>query len=267
MALMLMCWLRCLLPPSGGLAMTLVLADPASIALGWQEVGPVMLGAGTLLLSALAYNNLTRTRYPKGPAEVPVMVQPHAREVDAKITAVDLEQALAQMEQFFDVTPSELEELIHIAEDHARRRSIGQVLASRVTQSSQDSVLAEVRNHIGHLTLNRPAGLNAITLDMVRSLSAHLRAWAEDAQVHAVVLRGAGEKAFCAGGDIRSLYDSFKGGDTLHEDFFVEEYALDLAIHHYRKPVLALMDGFVLGGGMGLVQGADLRVVTERSRL
>ncbi|MGY2329419.1 enoyl-CoA hydratase/isomerase family protein [Pseudomonas sp. SDT2931_S440] len=131
----------------------------------------------------------------------------------------------------------------------------------------QDEVLAHVRNHIGHLTLNRPAGLNALTLDMVRSLSRHLQAWAEDPQVHAVVLRGAGEKAFCAGGDIRSLYDSFKSGDTLHEDFFVEEYALDLAIHNYRKPVLALMDGFVLGGGMGLVQGADLRVVTDRSRL
>ncbi|RDS89865.1 enoyl-CoA hydratase/isomerase family protein [Pseudomonas fluorescens] len=131
----------------------------------------------------------------------------------------------------------------------------------------QDDVLAEVRNHIGHLTLNRPAGLNAITLDMVRSLSQQLQAWSDDPQVHAVVLRGAGEKAFCAGGDIRSLYESFKRGDTLHEDFFVEEYALDLAIHHYRKPVLALMDGFVLGGGMGLVQGADLRVVTERSRL
>ena len=131
----------------------------------------------------------------------------------------------------------------------------------------QDEVLAEVRNHIGHLTLNRPAGLNAITLQMVRSLSAQLQAWAEDPQVYAVVLRGAGDKAFCAGGDIRSLYDSFKNGDTLHQDFFVEEYALDLAIHHYRKPVVALMDGFVLGGGMGLVQGADLRVVTERSRL
>jgi len=131
----------------------------------------------------------------------------------------------------------------------------------------QDEVLAHVRNHIGHLTLNRPAGLNALTLNMVRSLSRHLQAWAEDPQVHAVVLRGAGEKAFCAGGDIRSLYDSFKSGDTLHEDFFVEEYALDLAIHNYRKPVLALMDGFVLGGGMGLVQGADLRVVTDRSRL
>lgn len=131
----------------------------------------------------------------------------------------------------------------------------------------QDEVLAHVRNHIGHLTLNRPAGLNAITLDMVRSLSRQLQAWADDPNVHAVVLRGAGEKAFCAGGDIRSLYDSFKNGDTLHEDFFIEEYALDLAIHNYRKPVLALMDGFVLGGGMGLVQGADLRVVTERSRL
>ncbi|GLH35834.1 enoyl-CoA hydratase/isomerase family protein [Pseudomonas moraviensis] len=131
----------------------------------------------------------------------------------------------------------------------------------------QNDVLAEVRNHIGHLTLNRPAGLNAITLDMVRLLQQQLDAWASDADVHAVVLRGAGEKAFCAGGDIRSLYDSYKSGDTLHEDFFVEEYALDLTIHHYRKPVLALMDGFVLGGGMGLVQGADLRVVTEKSRL
>ena len=138
--------------------------------------------------------------------------------------------------------------------------------ASRA-DAPQDEVLADVRNHIGHLTLNRPAGLNAITLEMVRCLTAQLQAWADDPQVYAVVLRGAGDRAFCAGGDIRSLYDSFKNGDTLHEDFFVEEYALDLAIHHYRKPVLALMDGFVLGGGMGLAQGADLRIVTERSHL
>ncbi|WP_434647377.1 enoyl-CoA hydratase/isomerase family protein [Pseudomonas sp. D1-2] len=128
-------------------------------------------------------------------------------------------------------------------------------------------VLFEVRNHIGHLTLNRPAGLNALTLGMVRSMQQQLDAWAQDAQIRAVVLRGAGDKAFCAGGDIRSLYDSHKQGDTLHEDFFVEEYALDLTIHHYRKPILALLDGFVLGGGMGLAQGADLRVVTERTRL
>lgn len=136
------------------------------------------------------------------------------------------------------------------------------------TASSMDAhVQTEIRNHIGHLTLNRPAGLNALTLDMVRSLQSHLDAWAADPQIHAVVLRGAGEKGFCAGGDIRSLYESFKSNDTLYQDFFVEEYALDLCIHHYRKPILALMDGFTLGGGMGLAQGADLRVVTERSRL
>ncbi|MBA1429794.1 MULTISPECIES: enoyl-CoA hydratase/isomerase family protein [Pseudomonas fluorescens group] len=135
------------------------------------------------------------------------------------------------------------------------------------TDIQQEAVLSEVRNHLGYLTLNRPAGLNAITLDMVRRMTTQLQAWVDDPMVYAVVLRGAGDKAFCAGGDIRSLYDSFKSGDTLHEDFFVEEYALDLALHRYPKPVLALMDGFVLGGGMGLVQGADLRVVTERSRL
>ncbi|MDQ0740383.1 enoyl-CoA hydratase/isomerase family protein [Pseudomonas sp. W4I3] len=135
------------------------------------------------------------------------------------------------------------------------------------TDIQQQEVLSEVRNHIGHLTLNRPAGLNAITLDMVRLMTTQLQTWADDPLVYAVVLCGAGDKAFCAGGDIRSLYDSYKRGDTLHEDFFVEEYALDQAIHDYPKPVLALMDGFVLGGGMGLVQGADMRVVTERSRL
>lgn len=133
--------------------------------------------------------------------------------------------------------------------------------------SVDTNVLAEVRNHIGHLTLNRPAGLNALTLSMVRQLQSELDAWAADPNVRAVVLRGEGPKGFCAGGDIRSLYDSFKAGDSLHRDFFVEEYALDLCIHHYRKPVVALMDGFTLGGGMGLAQGAELRVVTERSRL
>ena len=134
-------------------------------------------------------------------------------------------------------------------------------------EPTQSTVLAQVRNHIGHLTLNRPGGLNAIDLEMVRSLQQHLDAWAQDSTIKAVVLRGAGEKAFCAGGDIRSLYDSYKSGGSLHTTFFEEEYALDLTLHHYAKPVLALMDGYVLGGGMGLAQGADLRLVTERSRL
>ncbi len=132
---------------------------------------------------------------------------------------------------------------------------------------SDADVLAEVRNRVGHLTLNRPAGLNALTMDMVRLLQRHLSAWEQDDQVQAVVLRGAGEKAFCAGGDIRSLYDSHKAGDSAHFTFFEEEYALDQYIHAYPKPILALMDGFVLGGGMGLAQGASIRVVSDRARL
>lgn len=133
MTVVLMCWLRCLHPPAGGLAMTLVLADPASAALGWYELGAVLLGAGALLACALAYNNATRTRYPKGAAEstAPVLPHPNAGR-DPAITAADLKLALAEMEQFYDVEPTELEQLIHAAETHARRRSIGEVLASRV---------------------------------------------------------------------------------------------------------------------------------------
>jgi enoyl-CoA hydratase/carnithine racemase len=141
------------------------------------------------------------------------------------------------------------------------------VSAQSGQQTALDAVVSEVRNNIGHITLNRPQGLNAIDLNMVRQLQNLLDTWAKDDKIYAVVLRGAGEKAFCAGGDIRSLYESFKSGRTLHQDFFTEEYALDLTLHHYRKPVVALMDGLVLGGGMGLAQSVDLRIVTERSRL
>ncbi len=129
MALILMCWLRCLHPPAGALALTLVLADPATIALQWREIGPVMFGASTLLLTALAYNNLTRTRYPKGVAEPTAQAFVSTSAQNPAICADDLKQALAEMEQFFDVTPQELEQLIQASERHARRRSISAVLA------------------------------------------------------------------------------------------------------------------------------------------
>ncbi|WEK07284.1 MAG: HPP family protein [Candidatus Pseudomonas colombiensis] len=133
MALILMCWLRCLHPPAGALALTLVLADPVTIALDWQALGPVMLGATGLLCSALAYNNLTRIRYPRGASEPVVAVPTEPRTTDSLgITAEDLKQALAEMEAFFDVTPQDLEQLIHASETHARRRSIGQVLEPRL---------------------------------------------------------------------------------------------------------------------------------------
>lgn len=132
MALILMCWLRCLHPPAGALALLLVLADPATIALDWNALGPVMLGASTLLLSALAYNNLTRIRYPKR-ASGPVAVVPadHPPTDSQSITAQDLKLALADMEAFFDVTPEDLEQLIHASELHAKRRSIGDVFSRK----------------------------------------------------------------------------------------------------------------------------------------
>ena len=132
---------------------------------------------------------------------------------------------------------------------------------------TEQTVLAHVRNRVGHLTLNRPAGLNALNLDMVRQLRQQLDAWLKDDQVRVVVLRANGEKAFCAGGDIRGLYDSYLAGDGMYMTFFAEEYALDQLIHNYPKPVVALMDGFVLGGGMGLAQAASHRVVTDRVKM
>ncbi|MFJ3366745.1 HPP family protein [Pseudomonas sp. NPDC086251] len=132
MALILMCWLRCLHPPAGALALLLVLADPATIAMDWKALGPVMLSAATMLFSALVFNNLTRIRYPKRASEPVAVVPADHPPVDSQaITAQDLKLALADMEAFFDVTPEDLEQLIHISELHAKRRSIGEVLSSR----------------------------------------------------------------------------------------------------------------------------------------
>jgi len=132
-ALVLMCWLRCLHPPAGALALTLVLADPATIALDWRALAPTMLGALSLLLCALVYNNLTRIRYPKVASEPTPAIPVHSPAVDGQaITAADLQLALAEMQEFFDVTPQDLEQLIHASEAHARRRSIGEVLAPRL---------------------------------------------------------------------------------------------------------------------------------------
>jgi enoyl-CoA hydratase/carnithine racemase len=136
---------------------------------------------------------------------------------------------------------------------------------------SGTDLLAEVRGRIGLLTLNRPAALNALTLGMVRDLNGWLLHWRDDPRVVAVVVRGAGRDgkppAFCAGGDIRFLRQSALDGDPRLEDFFTEEYTLNHRVHGYGKPVIALMDGVCMGGGMGIAQGATLRVVTQHSRL
>jgi enoyl-CoA hydratase len=129
------------------------------------------------------------------------------------------------------------------------------------------NVLVRKRGALRHLTLNRPKALNALTLDMTVTMTEYLRAWAEDDSVGVVLIDGAGERGLCAGGDLRALYDAAKSGDPLPQDFWASEYRLDVLIARYRKPVIAIMDGVVMGGGVGLSAHAAHRVVTERSAI
>ena len=134
-----------------------------------------------------------------------------------------------------------------------------------------NEVLCEVRGQVGFITLNRPQALNALTLSMIRALTICLLAWRESAQVKAVAIRGNNKAgsfgAFCAGGDIRFFHQAMLSGDPTPEDFFTEEYTLDHLIHSYPKPFIAFMDGVVMGGGMGISQGASHRLVTVRTKM
>lgn len=135
-------------------------------------------------------------------------------------------------------------------------------------------VLAEVRGSAGLVTLNRPRALNALSLGMIRELTATLLAWRDDARVERVAVRGMGREgafgAFCAGGDIRFFHQAVLAGDPRLEDFFTEEYTLNHLIHSYPKPYVVFMDGVVMGGGMGIsAHGSDesLRIATERTKM
>jgi len=137
--------------------------------------------------------------------------------------------------------------------------------------STEPTVIVETAGRVGLITLNRPKALNALSLEMIRALTATLLAWRDDPAVLAVAIRGMGKEgvfgAFCAGGDIRFFHQAALAGNPELEDFFTEEYALNHLIHTYPKPYIAFMDGICMGGGMGISQGASLRVVTERSKL
>ena len=134
-------------------------------------------------------------------------------------------------------------------------------------EAAGGELLATIRAGVATVTLNRPAALNALTLAMLEGLTAWLDAWERDERVRLIVFRGAGDKAFCAGGDIRWLYDRVITGSGGHERFYRVEYALDHRVHTYGKPIVAVMDGIVMGGGMGIAQGASLRIVGDRARL
>ena len=123
---------------------------------------------------------------------------------------------------------------------------------------------------IGIMTLNTPKSLNALSVEMCQLLSQQLEQWESDAQVVALVLKGAGDKAFCAGGDIRKLYDSMSTSTPLPNpyatEFFGSEYNLYRQMHFYPKPLILWGDGIIMGGGMGLMAGCSHRLVTERTR-
>ena len=145
-------------------------------------------------------------------------------------------------------------------------------------RTSSVDVVFEKRGNAGLITLNRPKALNALSLAMVRDLTAALLDWRDDANVTVVAIRGTNKLGkpgtpealfggFCAGGDIRFFHASALAGDTALDDFFTEEYTLNHLIHNYPKPYIAFMDGVVMGGGMGLSQGAKLRIVTEHTKM
>jgi enoyl-CoA hydratase len=133
-----------------------------------------------------------------------------------------------------------------------------------------DDLIVSSAGALRRITLNRPQALNAITLDMAIAMTALLREWQADPKVGAVLLDGAGDRGFCAGGDIRALYDAANNkqpitADALPARFWATEYKLNVMIARYAKPVVAVMDGLVMGGGVGLSAHAAHRVVTERS--
>jgi enoyl-CoA hydratase len=119
----------------------------------------------------------------------------------------------------------------------------------------------------GRITLNRPKALNALTLDMIHSFAAALDGWTGDDSVRVIVIDGAGTRGLCAGGDVRALNDSGLRGDGMAENFWRDEYRLNAAIGRYPKPVVAFMDGIVMGGGVGISAHASCRIVTERTMI
>ncbi|KAF7709160.1 3-hydroxyisobutyryl-CoA hydrolase, mitochondrial [Silurus meridionalis] len=139
------------------------------------------------------------------------------------------------------------------------------IRAHMMSSMSSSEVLMEKVGNAGVITLNRPKALNALNLSMIRLLYPQLKKWESDSETDLVIIKGAGGKAFCAGGDIRAVTEAGKSGGSLAQDFFREEYILNNAIGTYRKPYVALIDGITMGGGVGLSVHGHFRVATEKT--
>lgn len=126
-----------------------------------------------------------------------------------------------------------------------------------------NEIKSRIIGNLGHITLNRPKALNALTFAMCEEITRLLQAWEKDSKIGTVLIDGEGERAFCAGGDVILLHDSGKAGDKRAEEFWRIEYALNELIHRYSKPYITLIDGFVMGGGVGLSVHGRLRVAGD----
>ena len=139
-------------------------------------------------------------------------------------------------------------------------------MTSHTSEPSEAPVLFSQVGAMGRIVLNRPRALNALDLVMVDMMMGQLKSWEQDPSIKVVVIEGAGEKAFCAGGDIRGLYDARKSDDEeMLDAFYRREYHLNHYIANYPKPYVALMDGITMGGGVGVSIHGKFRVVTERT--
>ncbi|PZQ57848.1 MAG: enoyl-CoA hydratase [Phenylobacterium zucineum] len=130
---------------------------------------------------------------------------------------------------------------------------------------SEPEVLCRIEGRVGRITLNRPQAIHALTTNMCRLITDALLAWRDDPAVELVLLDHAGERGFCAGGDIRMLAESGAADGRLAREFFFTEYRLNHLLFHYPKHTIAIMDGITMGGGVGLSRPCRFRVATERT--
>ena len=133
--------------------------------------------------------------------------------------------------------------------------------------ADESDLIIRQEGRAGRITLNRPKALNALTYDQSLAIERTIDQWVGDDAVHAVIIDGAGDRAMCAGGDVQALYDQRSDGGASASQFWRDEYRLNSKIGRYPKPFVAIMDGIVMGGGIGLGGHASHRVVTERSML
>ena len=139
-------------------------------------------------------------------------------------------------------------------------------MSLEMNQEQQQDLKISIQGTLGIITLDRPTHLNALSLDMIQGIQAQLDAWQNDSQVQAILFNSNSPKAFCAGGDIRFLYNAYKTGSSDYREYFIAEYQMLDRIRNFNKPILIILDGYVLGGGLGLAQACHILISSEKSR-